>query len=575
MNPGTPKRSNFEEGRIVTRDEARFRRVEAENRALNQQELARGEEVLSSYPPFFQIDLIGVCDMKPYCRMCTIDISHTRAHGGMEIEQLRGFAPFVEASRQVTNCSTGEPLLHRHLWQLLDFTSERGTRFGFSSNGLALDADRAERLLEYGEHLAINFSLDAATAATYAKIRCNDFDRVLANIRHFCARRSELPIERRPEVGLCFIPMRLNRHEVSAFFDLALELEADHVELRPLIRLPINKIVTHDGFTFNYDEEVLSWSELQDCQRRALEASARTGIRLDWQYETETDEAEERAPYVLFEQAEARHVEPPCTMPWTFLLPYENGDTVPCCYMSSSVGNWRQEGLEEVWNGPVLRSIRRTLARGELAGECWKSASCPVVKQIQHRGAAERRSAYLARAARPDGEVVFHAGDPELQELIEFGIFEEEQGEGRSFRWIADFGRLELPNPFPGRPVEVMLQLRDGRWDETPPTPICRLRINGVWVGEVDASWGLPRPWMHFDADRSDRLCFDFECPNAFVPGRRGGTHDTRALGVVLYEIRIRPAVGHPRGIRRRLGALADGARHRVRNLLQGTRPST
>ena len=48
---------------------------------------------------------------------------------------------------------------------------------------------------------------------------------------------------------------------------------------------------------------------------------------------------------------------------------------------------------------------------------------------------------------------------------------------------------------------------------------------------------------MRIDHDPSHRLRFDFECPNAFVPGRRGDTIDQRKLGVVLDEIRIRPAL--------------------------------
>ena len=513
------------------------------NETLNREELRRGEEVLSSYPPFFQIDLIGVCDMKPYCRMCTIDMSRTRAHGGMALEQIQEFAPFIEASRQVTNCSTGEPLLHRHLGQILDFVAERETSFGFSCNGLALTAERTAQLLDAGQHVAINFSLDATTAETYAKVRCDQFDLVMSNIRRFCRRRLELPADQRPEVGLCFIPMRLNQHEIAEAFELGRELQVDHLELRPLVKLPVNKITTHNGFTFNYEEQILSWAELQACHRVARQASARTGIRLDWQYDT--DDSDGEAPYVLFRPSEERQVTAPCTMPWTFLLPYENGDTVPCCYMSSSVGNWREEGLETIWNGETLRSIRRALAHGELADECWKSASCPVVKRMQQQGADQRRRAYLARAEGAHQQFIFRAGDPELQELIEFGVFDEERAPiGRRFRWIADHGRLEIPNPFRDRPFEILLGLTDGRCDRKLPTPICNLRVNGRRIGEVNASrWRGRGRWMRIDHDPSHRLRFDFECPNAFVPGRRGDTIDQRKLGVVLDEIRIRPAL--------------------------------
>ena len=38
--------------------------------------------------------------------------------------------------------------------------------------------------------------------------------------------------------------------------------------------------------------------------------------------------------------------------------------------------------LEEVYNGPEYRELRRDLARGQLPRFCLESKSCPIVKKM-------------------------------------------------------------------------------------------------------------------------------------------------------------------------------------------------
>lgn len=527
-------------GAEETSRDAFRRRIDA-NYTLNLQEIEQGKVELESRPPYFQIDLIGVCDMKPYCRMCTIDISHTRAHGGLALDVLHSYGEFADHCLQITNCSTGEPLLHRELEGFLAFAQQRDKRFGFSSNALAMNREKADLLLRYGDALALNVSLDAASADTYGKVRCDAWDRVVENLRHFCARRLELPVSQRPHFGLCFVPMRLNQHEVDAFFDLGAELGVDYIELRPLIQFPANKIVTHDGFTFNYHEQLLSQAEIELCRRQGLAASERTGVRLNWQYETSGDD-----PYVLFRPAEVEEIKTPCTMPWTFLLPYENGDTVPCCYMANSVGDWRRDGLETVWNGPILQGVRSALAGGQLASECLKSPSCPVVKKALQNGREQRLDAYLQQATDASGHRVLKASDAPFQELIGFGIYEEEGGrDGQpAFRWLADLARLELPALYGGRPFEIGLRMRAGNGEAHLGAATCKVSVNGKAVGEPRAPVdGWATSWMPVTGAGDGVVELDFECPHAFTPKDLGVSKDRRLLGVMLSEVHLRPAV--------------------------------
>lgn len=507
------------------------------NYALNLEEIIQGREILESRPPYFQIDLIGLCNIRPYCRMCSIDVTDVAFHRGITEETVLSYMDFIEKSLQVTNCSTGEPLLHRKLGRFLELFHQRGKKFGFSSNGLLLDERRSKELLKFGSSLAINFSLDAATAETFARIRSDDFDRVIGNIRNFCAARRALPAEQRPEIALCFIPMRLNQHEIPAFFELGAELGVGHIELRPLIYMELNKVVTHNGFTFNYHEQLLSYTELERCHRLALEAAERTGVVLNWQHEVSGDD-----PYVLFRPPELPSIETPCTMPWTFLLPYHDGRTVACCYMVESVGDWRQGGLEKVWNGEKLRGIRRSLAAGQLARECLNSPSCPLVKKKHHEERDGRLEELVTRSSSADGEIRFRVADPDFPELIGFGVYpvEEPGGGEASFRWLADIARLKLPRPFPDQSFMLGLRLRTGCNDPRLGTMVCRIRIDETPAGEVVLGQEWHTWWFRVESSPHAFFEIDFECPNAFVPAQLGLSEDRRTLGAVLGDPSVR-----------------------------------
>lgn len=69
-----------------------------------------------------------------------------------------------------------------------------------------------------------------------------------------------------------------------------------------------------------------------------------------------------------------------CILPWRFILPYQNGNTAPCCFITDDLGDWRKTGLEKLWNGPFMQELRRQMATRKLPGLCRRFPSCPVVQ---------------------------------------------------------------------------------------------------------------------------------------------------------------------------------------------------
>ena len=59
-----------------------------------------------------------------------------------------------------------------------------------------------------------------------------------------------------------------------------------------------------------------------------------------------------------------------CILPWTHLMIQPNGHIQPCCMTPHDmpIGNTKEDTLEEVWNGFVMKNIRKKMLKGEKIG---------------------------------------------------------------------------------------------------------------------------------------------------------------------------------------------------------------
>jgi radical SAM protein with 4Fe4S-binding SPASM domain len=61
-----------------------------------------------------------------------------------------------------------------------------------------------------------------------------------------------------------------------------------------------------------------------------------------------------------------------CILPWTHLMIQPNGNIQPCCMTPHDmpIGNTKDDTLEEVWNGFVMKNIRKKMFKGERPMMC-------------------------------------------------------------------------------------------------------------------------------------------------------------------------------------------------------------
>jgi MoaA/NifB/PqqE/SkfB family radical SAM enzyme len=113
----------------------------------------------------------------------------------------------------------GEPLIYPWINDVIDLLSQHEIAVTINTNATVLKDELRAKLLRLHE-LNLKWSIDAATPATYFKIRGTDvFQRVVANMVQFASASKDQPNIRKI---LVYVVMRENLGEVLPFIDLRL-----------------------------------------------------------------------------------------------------------------------------------------------------------------------------------------------------------------------------------------------------------------------------------------------------------------------------------------------------------------
>ena len=375
-----------------------------DNDRLCDEEWKRGLVNVSSVPRLLTIETTSICNLR--CVMC--------GHGAHPKDQsyqhfpesltprLRGV---IRLASHVQLHGLGEPLMNPAFWKMLDLTHEN-QHVQINSNGQLLDKGKVDRILTTNLS-EISFSLDAATAETYRKIRDADFGRVVENLRYLIAERRRLG-RTSPHVSMNMTLMRENIEETVRFVELAHELKADQVQFGHLNRLEGGQgwRVEREGWIFDYCEQMLvndpalSNRMIAAARDRAQELGIE--LYLDWAKQVFYDDGEEpscRMPDTPRPSADCgsgsspatgHHQPSPkdCNSPWNWMLIRTNGDVHACCFGTGRLGTICDFDPLEIWNGQTTVALRHRLLADDIHPVC----SYGVCKFVNGRPCREDRA---------------------------------------------------------------------------------------------------------------------------------------------------------------------------------------
>jgi len=347
----------------------------------------QGSAPLPPLPPPTLVNLESSLGCNLSCVMCAAHLTGiTRTHRVMSDELLaRVEAEVLPGAHQLALTVAAEPFASPSLRDFVALAKRHGVRLQLTTNATLIRDDALLRdvLAQSG---AIHFSVDGATPAVFEAIRVGArFEHVLENIRRVVKARRELPTDQRPDLAMSVVLMRRNIHQLPDLVDLCADLGLDAIGMAHLTVMTPEL----DGESLRHDPDLAErWiaaaRHRADARRVVFTAPPRMdgtpqpislSARRTWlrrERATWRGAGGHRKLRALTHRLRLRlwswraEGRVPCHYLQARTFISIGGDVTPCCMPGRPVaGNLREQSFAEIWNGPVLTSMREGFLRGE------------------------------------------------------------------------------------------------------------------------------------------------------------------------------------------------------------------
>ena len=390
-----------------------------------EQNAASGALVVSHKPVQLYLEITSRCNLR--CAKCGFAWDPSLAKNGKDIAWplLARMEDFFAAATEVYTFGYGEMFLYPELAPLITVLKNHHCRVSGVTNGTMIRPADVVWLVATGyDHLA--FSIDGATEETMQELRGASHKKILNVLRLIHEEKVRRHAER-PNIVVNFVAQADNYRELPELARQLAPLKIYFLGVNPLHHFD----ATMGGYADYYKKFRLGHVPREDFE--AVVSEARTiaegagmlfesfvNPAFEWP-------AAEIAPTTVplhvhekFEAAPAPEVpatpkasdslpvlETPassapvpilpatpglpsmyCHYPWTTMYLSASGTAKVCCYMAVNEGLGRftgEGGLEAVWNGPDLQSVREHIRDGRVHPAC---RQCVVHRSFENHPAA-------------------------------------------------------------------------------------------------------------------------------------------------------------------------------------------
>jgi radical SAM protein with 4Fe4S-binding SPASM domain len=273
--------------------------------------------------------------------------------GSLRIQDFFKILDQVPGVQAVEITGEGEPLVNRHIFEMIEACASRGIWTHITTNGSLVTESTCARLLSSGLS-SIAISLESIDPVQFARLRPGGtLESVVEAIRTILHLREgrKAPLE----FGLWVTILRETLMQVDRIDEFAKELGVDYVQFQTL-----NPMSSYKKF---YSEElrknILSLDEM-----KSLIADVNTSPVLRSALSSVTSTYHGKK----------------CAIFTHTLMVYWQGDVTPCCLLKpphfQSYGNLTRESFNEIWNRKDYRFFRFALQHGLVLHSC---RDCPDV----------------------------------------------------------------------------------------------------------------------------------------------------------------------------------------------------
>ncbi len=306
-------------------------------------------------PRNLYLEVTNRCNLK--CKACILYRGGWESQRDLTLDELVRITDQLPQLERIALHGIGEPLLNESLPAMIRHLKDRNAFVLFNSNGILLDENRQNGLMETGLD-ELRISLDAASAKGYKAMRNSDrFDQIVANLRAFVKRMRRLQVSR-PALSLWYLGTRENIKALPAFVRLAADIGVPRVYLQRLVYFQDDNgygLATSEKTLVASDGKIRQWVEQgQDLAKQLGVQFEASGLR------TPVESVQTGANHP--------HSWKGCVRPTTLMYITANGNVLPCCiapfstsdYAAIILGNVFQNPLKEIWLGSKYRSFRES-----------------------------------------------------------------------------------------------------------------------------------------------------------------------------------------------------------------------
>jgi MoaA/NifB/PqqE/SkfB family radical SAM enzyme len=304
----------------------------------------------SFIPPILDLEPNSRCNFR--CIMCQV----SEWEKGKRADDLTydDFVAFMEKHPYFTEIKLhgmGEPLMHKHYMDMVQYLTERDVWVRTTVNGSLLHLrDNYRRLIDAGIG-EVQTSFDGATKEVFEEIRRNsNFERVVDNLTLLNAYANG---KDRLYTRMWVLVQQRNRHQLFEFVELAKKMGFR----RLTFSISLNDWGQEDWHTKNRELQAYQGLTTEE-EETLLEISQRDGIDISVWYQADKYSVE--------------HVDTLC--PWVFDRPYVSSDmrVVPCAMIANpeilDLGD--AHNLSETWNSSQYQAFRQAHLDGKIPECC-------------------------------------------------------------------------------------------------------------------------------------------------------------------------------------------------------------
>ena len=304
-------------------------------------------------PVCLYLEVMNRCNL--LCETCPRTFETLEPPADMDFALFQRIVDQVPGVQRAVLHGVGEPMLVKHLPDMVRYLKARGVYVLFNTNGTLLREKRFVELIEAGLD-ELRVSLDAADAATYTLVRGKPFfDRIVRDVTAMTAYQARLGASN-PRVSLWLTGLKETVAQLPDFVRLAARMGVHEVHLQRLV-------FDDEGFGMARAESSL-FEQTAMAEQAAIEAAqalgTELGVTLDASGATEPGLSLKRQGDKAWSG---------CRRPWSLMYFTAHGRALPCCiapfsargYEGYTLGNARTQSLDEIWNGPAYQEFRTQL----------------------------------------------------------------------------------------------------------------------------------------------------------------------------------------------------------------------